>query len=461
MNPSYSEKFVLKGDWWIKGKEELKSGGEFACGPDGMYLGLYRSIRTADKKDFRLDNEKRIVFGETHSEKFTLVDAWEAGSLKEPNGYQWKSSWRSNVLIIGSHLSEPDEQSYRYGQVSFDALRILLDIGRFRHGQSDRDAAHVVWERGQPFAFNITSGNDRWRIAADSSPICSVAPYKNAEITDFPHFQISTNGDRNVRWFIDKALALRTLLILCCGEPLHLSDLIVFDSRSSTKFRIFVPQTWSTEKPNYLYQLLPLFAVDHRHKEDIFNSFFNLGSEMLVVVGILAATLQQPNTYARTDFINLTQALEGFHRLVMPPGKYIDDDRYEETIRQTLLNAIPSTTDSALKNKLKAILEYGNEFSQRKRFKEAADTLQADFGKLLFNVKTAEFADIVCNTRNAFTHPGSKPPAISEEDCIYPNRGLQLILLLLILRYLGAPTDKFENLEHTKLYRYFSAKRFW
>lgn len=457
---SHSKRFVLKGIWWVHGKDSVKSDGEFVYEPDGsMYLGLSNSLTTPGSSLMNLDKERRTLLGETHSEQYTLFNCWESGTF-EVDGHKWKTSWRPDLMAIGKHLESADKPEFSYATIAFDILPYLLDTGRLSLGPHRDGKASVHWQQAPTFSMKITEGQDEWKLTSASQPVMQVQTLQSAEIKEFTCFRIETRSPHSVHWFAERALSLRTLLILCAGEPIHLTDLKI--SGSSQEHQVFVKQTATTQKPDKNRLLLPLFPVEEPFIEiltNAFNRYFNLEEEMRIVIGITAAAIQQPNTYHRSDFINLTQALEGFHRLAMPPGKFVSDDEYQATIQDTLLKAIPDVHKD-FRTKLEAMIEHGNEYSQRKRFKEIGRLLQPDFGKLI--PKPSSFANVVCDARNAFTHAGGGITSpISEQDCLYANKGLILILLLLIHRHLGVPASQYQNVEITRLFRTFSVKRFW
>ncbi|MBX9724792.1 MAG: hypothetical protein K2X81_25530 [Candidatus Obscuribacterales bacterium] len=456
---SYSEKFLLKGNWWISGKNELKSAGDLVHSPKSMQLGLHECITAEQSHPFsELDPVRRIIHGESFSEKYTLFDCFETGSIAL-DGHQWQNSWITNTLAIGAHVDSLDASTFSFGLASFDVLGFTLQSGNFKSEDDYEKSVHSIsWEPSPTFDFKVTSNNESWTLKSESLFSAPRTRFK-CELIDRSAFCLKPDEVRSIRWFIEKALSLRTLLTLMSGQPVHITELTIWDA-SSKPLRVFIRQTTSTEPSDFYNLLQKICTLEPDVRKAVFNNFFNLDAEMRIVTGILCASLFETNTYARVDFINLTQALEGFHRITVGSSKYLTDDEYNEKIKKPLIDAI-APINSDLTSKLTTMLEHGNEYSQRQRFRELGKSLNEDFGKDLIP-KPSKFADQICDTRNAFTHQGGSSTAgFAENDCFYANKGLQLILLLLTLRHLGVPASSIQDFKNLKLYRFFNIKRLW
>ncbi|MGI8478346.1 MAG: HEPN domain-containing protein, partial [Gaiellaceae bacterium] len=100
------------------------------------------------------------------------------------------------------------------------------------------------------------------------------------------------------------------------------------------------------------------------------------------------------------ELLALTQALETFHRHVYE-GTYLHPDEYAK-VSAALTGAIPTGTPSDLKQALTKRIEYGNEYSQRKRFHELLSSLD-DNARELLRIDKALLNRVV-DERNHLTH---------------------------------------------------------
>lgn len=459
-----SDKFALKGDWWLVGRKKHKASGDFCFSDRSMFLGLYRSIAEPGRIYSRnLAGERRVLWGETSdNERVSLFHCMEAGKLKDERA-EFPSSWAVQTAVIGMHLKSADEPEFASAVLQFDVLGFALlkhlNIKSTTHLSLSPRSFSIKWKKAQTFKSCIRTRNETWAIQSLSLFSGSHSWFRGS-IDDVSALRMEPTSPRSVNWFIQRTKKLRTLLALLCGQPVHLTKLTLLDA-ASNQVDVYLRQGVSSQTNDFYNLMLKLSEMPARLRTIVFNRFYKLGPDMDVVLGLLEAFLFEPSSYGRMDFINLTQALEGFHRLAMPPGRYLRDAQYNKHVRDEMIKQIPRI-NTGLTAKLKAMLHYGNQYSQRKRFKEIAISIRSDFGEhLIPNVDL--FVQRICDTRNAFTHPGAETKgAISETDCHYANRGLALILLLLILRKLGVPpTSISKKLKSSRLYLFFELNRTW
>src|SRR5659263_128045 len=106
------------------------------------------------------------------------------------------------------------------------------------------------------------------------------------------------------------------------------------------------------------------------------------------------------------NFLSLAmgKAIYSYHRGVYD-GKYVSEDEYAK-IYERLINAIPDLSNKDLKESLKKRMQYGNEFSLRKRLKEIIKKCNSFTNSLIPN--ETEFIEDIVNTRNFLTHYDKK-----------------------------------------------------
>lgn len=136
------------------------------------------------------------------------------------------------------------------------------------------------------------------------------------------------------------------------------------------------------------------------------------------------------------QFIYLIQAIEAFHRRFCE-NKYMDDSIYRKEVYCKLVGAIPDEIDSDFKHSLKSRLNYGNEFSLRRRLKDILSKNQSLSSRLIKD--SSEFIGNVVDTRNYLTHydNGLLSKAISGVELYYINRRLQILMITLLLSVMG------------------------
>ena len=118
-------------------------------------------------------------------------------------------------------------------------------------------------------------------------------------------------------------------------------------------------------------------------------------------VNLLGDVLDANTPPAHLRMLLLTQALEAFHRNVIG-GRYLPPEDYE-SIRLSLVNAIPQGTSKDHRAALESRIRFGNDPSLRNRLKKLLESVSADTLSLL-QIDRKLFVQDVVDARNDFTH---------------------------------------------------------
>lgn len=156
-----------------------------------------------------------------------------------------------------------------------------------------------------------------------------------------------------------------------------------------------------------------------------------------------------PSMYVHLEFLTLAQALETYHRR-MYDGMFMPLDQYE-TIRQTLNQAIPKTLDDDHRNSLKSRIQFGYEYSLRKRLKHLLTDVLAPYRPTVDRLvgRHSEFINDLVNTRNYLTHYTEELDKVAVTD---PQgqynfvQKMRLLMQLCLFIELGLPAETVEKL---------------
>jgi HEPN superfamily Apea-like protein/ApeA-like protein len=264
------------------------------------------------------------------------------------------------------------------------------------------------------------------------------------------------------------SLVNRNYFLLEFAQPLNLSalrevvrtignllSLLVGEAVPAVKIRLVLTEHAQPPRPSVDYFLglktqsatkrsefdmpLPLAALGDASAKTLFKNWFLNEDRLRPVYGLLVSTIYDPDQYVQSTFLSLAQALETFHRRFYD-GIYVPKDEYKET-RQTLVRAIPSNTPEKLADKLKAMLNWGNEFSLRDRLTELLKSLNEQNRTQLMNWNAVEdFVRTVADIRNYLSHyKESSKPAVTDNlrEMYNLNQCLRAILTVILLRHLG------------------------
>lgn len=144
--------------------------------------------------------------------------------------------------------------------------------------------------------------------------------------------------------------------------------------------------------------------------------------------------------YDRLEFVTLLQTLEAFHRSL--GSKQFLSKRSYERIKLRLIDAIPDDVEDDHRQSLESKIEYGYEYSQRKRIRELIDSLP-EWLRTSLAKKVPSFLGRIIDTRNYYTHydNSAKDGIMTEREVAIVNRALRVLLRFLLLRHIGVPQE--------------------
>ena len=158
--------------------------------------------------------------------------------------------------------------------------------------------------------------------------------------------------------------------------------------------------------------------------------------------------------------LTLTQAVEAFHRRFRD-GRYMDDTAYQQDVLPPILAAISQSADQRLRQSLTARLRYGNEYSQRLRFRLLFRHYSAALEALV--ARPTAYVDPIVDHRNEFTHfdPAVRTSSagVPRERVLLYNFLLQMLLEACFLEIMGFSLDEIVMLlRRSETYRQLSVR---
>lgn len=183
------------------------------------------------------------------------------------------------------------------------------------------------------------------------------------------YLELCPNVAHDYSWFTDKLHNLHLFLVLVTGSILKVKKVIVYGdiireikgTQVREEIELYrVPTSSQGEKLDPWHILLRLPTVkDNLHI--YLDKWFHDAEFLAPVSALLWSIMARHSTYHETIFLNLTQALEAFHRRVRD-RVYLSEEEYK-TIRDVLVKTIPVGIPEGLRESLKSRLRYGNEIS--------------------------------------------------------------------------------------------------
>jgi Apea-like HEPN len=182
----------------------------------------------------------------------------------------------------------------------------------------------------------------------------------------------------------------------------------------------------------------------------VLSNFFSNYDRLRPALDLYMSTLYHPDQLVRLRFLTLAQSAEAYPRVSMP-GKYMDDEQYNNGLGKLLWDTIPHEIATSFRAALKNKLKYLNEYSLRKRIEILAREHAEIIGKLLGS--PAEFADSVSELRNKLTHPEPSSDALGKtewKELWHLSEKLALLMEACFLTEFGFGKDRIRDIMQTR-----------
>jgi len=166
--------------------------------------------------------------------------------------------------------------------------------------------------------------------------------------------------------------------------------------------------TAATSKEKRNEDRIPFFLQPIERSAQAFQAFRKIYRENRMALDFFFSQTYGSQSYINQQFADMVHGLEGLHR-GLRGGTFMDPIDFNSTVLPALISGIPRGIEPELRQALKKRLEFGNEYSLRRRIKDMARFHHEYASGCLGPV--SDFADAVTEMRNRLAHAsGSEPP---------------------------------------------------
>lgn len=451
-NKDLNQNFKVKGVWWIPSKEDKQEiAGELIYENGHITLELFGSFG----KSINEHNHNEVIFGFTsQGDKITLLDTFQIRSKISFPGFKTEV-YTVNLMLTGFHISSIDSPEIQSVAFTTNHLSNWLSISPFKINEiTEEDGRlkqlNVQYQFPEIFSFKCEINGEQTTVQSTYVMNSSGDAIDQFNMNHSSYLKITPESKKSIKWFHKTIFEIKSLLTLLTGHSLSFNKIIVYgdviQTINSTEVRekglLFFRQVkQSTARELQSYDLLITYRDLQEKFQSVFTKWFELKEELYSIYNLVVSNFYH-DSYLETDFLNLMHSIEGFHR-IRYGGKYVEQEEYEFYLKEICetINHLISNND--LKQKLKKSLEYGNEFSLRKRIKDLFSKMDEETIKILIgnNEKPNTFIDKIVNTRNHLTHPDNRnTPNIAQTDELFQiNHQLKCLAMILLLTTLGVP----------------------
>lgn len=455
--------FEFKSDWWLPADLSNRIPGTLRFSPgEGATLDLIGSFKDMQHLGEALDPE--IILGETtNGKKVTLYKCFETRSSMSLPG-RITSVLHANYVFVGVHFPNPESILFKDMSVRYLYLDEWVRKSGFSIELPTGEATESITVRySLPQPIQIAT-NAQGKISLNFSANIPMPSVTESIMKQKVEIKIETEGEKQFWYF--KTLIYQLQNFLCLGMMKTTWPVMIRGKTEINKTRIegkdyyepvevffqLVETTDVNSKINS-FEMLFLFNDIADSIGQCLDNWLKKSISLEPVFDLYFGAFYNREMYLQQRFLNLSQALESYHRRILQ-GKYQSDEEYLKGLYEGFMRSIPNNLDRDFKTSLTNKMKFLNEFSLRKRLSDLKQKYTEILSLLIRNID--KFVEDTVNTRNFLTHYdlSLESKAKSGEELYILCEKLKFFLEVCFLFELGLSSAKVKALvEKCESYR--------
>lgn len=423
------------GQWWLPTKPDRKVPGILVWHPESGAKLMVSSLISDDLGDL-----PTVVFGELkNGQAVTLIDPFQ----RQVSGDE--ATIVAHQMLLGVRTTTPETLDVESVCVSMSGLKAWYGGTSIRPRPKDENRISIIEVHPAEGSVIGTYQQLKLEVWRGYSINHSIGETK---IRDSYSLLVSAETPFQAAAAREAVEAFRRFLAVAMDQPIRLWkwEARVPEAIAGSKYVEFewlTSQTkWTEEEPDHLFDGEYLFdwasvKEDAPRHFDLFNKVRKKASPSL---DLYTGRLYGPTGYVVREFADLTQGLEGLHR-VCRGGAYMEEPQFTSTVYPQLVDSIPNTLSNEHKQRLKGALRYGYEYSLRTRLKEILDRHEAIVTTVLDKPKS--WVEPIVKLRNDLAHALEMPGGNKEslKRCFRLMQAVRFLFQIELLDLLGFRQD--------------------
>ncbi len=465
------EAFTVIGEWWVPRPpdplaSEFKHFGTLTFDPNeekGITLEVLGLLNPDVDSNYdymkqffesRSVDRHEIILGiSTAGERITLFDCFGTGS----SGGRY--SYLSRLVFASKRrwFTSEDDLKFKTLKINYSNLNEWVGLSSI-HISSPFDFCTT---KKQTVSFEkpdlLTSaevGNYIVSIAIGGYFRSLGSPPHTATIEQDTSFQVRAKGGEISHLELFRLeLGIGNFISLTSNEPVFTlvieASAPVEDEPPATTRVLYEPVRTSSKKDSSSRHMLFTYSS----VADIFESALQKVVEdenMQPLYDQFFAEFHNPSTFVENRFMAVVRAIEVFHRRTSVRDYYVPETEYkgEDGLLKDLMKPVnEARIETDFRKSLKRKLEYGYQYSLRRRLKELLNEYGSEFFSLFVTKKMPDFIEEVVVTRNWLTHfdEDDRKGAVTGKELAYLSGRLEILLTILLFNYIGIPQETIEG----------------
>jgi hypothetical protein len=353
------------------------------------------------------------------------------------------NSYRASVLVGGIHLGGMDDRALTSARFTFTGLGDWLPGPPHEVWNSD----HIVLKIPLSEQEVLSLGVCETRVHVTLKVVFEIKSIENdgGRVTRPVAFvEIQSTEPESLNWYFDIGNRLENFFSLLLGASLAMETMFIY--RDDEAGHVVAKRRRVVEKVGVfdsvrctMSQLAHAIAV-----------WLSQPEEFRTVESLALGVLRKGDLFYETEFLSLTQALEGFHRVTSVPIPI--DKMTLRMVRRSYATLLRQEgVDEALASRLCDAMAFANDPNFASRLEGLCGRLSG-FVLSQMGIDPASFIPEVKTTRNFYTHAGSKissrrrVPPLSGPAVFYLNQKLRALLRAVLLLHIGLPEQQIATL---------------
>lgn len=459
------DRLIEEGYWWVAGRENDQVAGTLTYDPENRavlkLLGLTRELGPTFAAALTGNRPFETIYGVTKKGKpVSLIRALVANTNLNMPGLPTET-WKSNLLVMGIHIRDADEELFTKSYVRFDGIEEWLGHRPFNQEFEDKRLTVVATK---PAEVHFADHAD-FKVTSVGSIYSTNEPNTHYSIDLRSQLGIEPKAPKSLNWHLSRAVRLQELASLCTGHHLTMLGFELEGPEESIAgmtrpMEVNVFSALSNDdaegRPRHETPLISgpeLMAFNSGAVQSWFDQYeiFN------PAIALFFTVTGQRTMFANVRLLLAIQAIEVFHRRTTSDGVMPHDEFTAFYAR--LVKAIPNPGNRNMMEKLRGTCRHLNELSLGQRLKRLVAELKASFGYAPPAFSKRNVKRLV-DTRNYYTHfsPELEDKALKDAaDMYWATRRIVLLLSLLFLQRLGVSASDLSRL----LERHQEFSRLW
>jgi len=457
-DPSLYAEFAFRGLWWLPERPSEKLAGTLHV--KGGYDIKLELLGTLD--DSRSGHDELVKFPiilgtSERGEPCTLLRAAQTGYSAPLNAVGDHSSMPvtsevfADRLYLGKHYSDAGGARFRSVRVRLTNLEEWLGWNPFRLSR-DSETGGTTLQVPSPYRehFEFREPTGSIQLSACST-LTETHALGSFGVKFNAHIEIAPPEPRQLEWFSERIFELRNLLTLFTGRPAY-AEMIVglgedIEYAPGTRFPeeigiYFIIKRWPQHEPIRRFDMPITFEGVESNLPSVLGAWFSAAQKLRLVFELFFGAEYNDEMYVDSKFINLTQALEVFHR-VTRGGRPDPPNGYNAWCRKALAS-IPEGFPERLSQRLRDGIIQANGYSLQDRLADLISRLEASVRDKILD-GDYDFPRKVTRARNYLTHGGEgrRREAFSgPSEYFRANEKLRTILRFHLFEMLGIPEQQ-------------------